>query len=166
MQEKKGGTNPFATAPEPASSENNTPNILDLFGIPDGGVPAGGSGASAAAAPASQASGGASDKASDDLLQLAGNPFASVLNATSSNSTQSAQSTAGLPAGGATSVPQQTLPSFSSSPFTAAATSSNTGNANGTISFFSLAHCTLLKFAGQGYKKFVHNNFGLVQMFC
>jgi len=131
FKEKKGGTNPFATAPEPASSENNTPNILDLFGIPDGGVPAGGSGASAAAAPASQASGGASDKASDDLLQLAGNPFASVLNATSSNSTQSAQSTAGLPAGGATSVPQQTLPSFSSSPFTAAATSSNTGNANG-----------------------------------
>jgi len=126
FKEKKGGTNPFATAPEPASSENNTPNILDLFGIPDGGVPAGGSGA-----PASQASGGASDKASDDLLQLAGNPFASVLNATSSNSTQSAQSTAGLPPGGATSVPQQTLPSFSSSPFTAAATSSNTGNANG-----------------------------------
>jgi len=131
FKEKKGGTNPFATAPEPASSENNTPNILDLFGIPDGGAPAGGNGASAAAAPASQASGGASDKASDDLLQLAGNPFASVLNATSSNSTQSAQSTAGLPAGGATSVPQQTLPSFSSSPFTAAATSSNTGNANG-----------------------------------
>jgi len=119
FKEKKGGTNPFATAPEPASSENNTPNILDLFGIPEGGVPA------------SQASGGASDKASDDLLQLAGNPFASVLNATSSNSTQSAQSTAGLPPGGATSVPQQTLPSFSSSPFTAAATSSNTGNANG-----------------------------------
>lgn len=131
FKEKKGGTNPFATAPEPASSENNTPNILDLFGIPDGGAPAGGSGASAAVAPASQASGGASDKASDDLLQLAGNPFASVLNATSSNSTQSAQSTAGLPPGGATSVPQQTLPSFSSSPFTAAATSSNTGNANG-----------------------------------
>jgi len=131
FKEKKGGTNPFATAPEPASSENNTPNILDLFGIPDGGAPAGGSGASATAAPASQASGGASDKASDDLLQLAGNPFASVLNATSSNSTQSAQSTAGLPAGGANSVPQQTLPSFSSSPFTAAATSSNTGNANG-----------------------------------
>jgi hypothetical protein len=131
FKEKKGGTNPFATAPEPASSENNTPNILDLFGIPDGGVPAGGSGASATVVPASQASGGASDKASDDLLQLAGNPFASVLNATSSNSTQSAQSTAGLPAGGATSVPQQTLPSFSSSPFTAAATSSNTGNANG-----------------------------------
>jgi len=131
FKEKKGGTNPFATAPEPASSENNTPNILDLFGIPDGGVPAGGSGASAAVPPASQASGGASDKASDDLLQLAGNPFASVLNATSSNSTQSAQSTAGLPPGGATSVPQQTLPSFSSSPFTAAATSSNTGNANG-----------------------------------
>jgi len=124
FKEKKGGTNPFATAPEPASSENNTPNILDLFGIPDGGVPGAG-------APASQASGGASDKASDDLLQLAGNPFASVLNATSSNSTQSAQSTAGLPPGGATSVPQQTLPSFSSSPFTAAATSSNTGNANG-----------------------------------
>jgi len=121
FKEKKGGTNPFATAPEPASSENNTPNILDLFGIPDGGVPAGGSGASAAA----------SDKASDDLLQLAGNPFASVLNATSSNSTQSAQSTAGLPPGGATSAPHQTLPSFSSSPFTAAATSSNTGNANG-----------------------------------
>lgn len=146
FQEKKGGTNPFATAPEPASSENNTPNILDLFGIPDGGAPAGGSGASATAAPASQASGGASDKASDDLLQLAGNPFASVLNATSSNSTQSAQSTAGLPAGGANSVPQQTLPSFSSSPFTAAATSSNTGNANGTISFsrWHTAHCSSL----------------------
>merc|ERR1712223_771294 len=76
FKEKKGGTNPFAASPEPAASDSNTPNILDLFGVPEGGASAsaGASGASgASAAPET------SDKASAVLLQLAGNPFASVL---------------------------------------------------------------------------------------
>jgi len=69
MQKYKDGakaTNPFATdapaAPAPADN-SNTPNILDLFGMQDA--------PSAASEPA---------KSSDDLLQLSGNPFASVLN--------------------------------------------------------------------------------------
>ena len=63
-----GASNPFAAAPAPAAEE--TPNILDLFGV---AAPAGGSAAPAAApAPASAAS--------DDLLQLSGNPFANMLN--------------------------------------------------------------------------------------
>jgi len=125
FKEKKG-TNPFAAAPEPASaSDSNTPNILDLFGVPEGGLTGAASAAPTTAA-APIASGG-SEKTSDDLLQLAGNPFASVLNATSSNSAASAasaQSTA-APAG---AVPP--VQPFSSSPFTAAA-ASNSGNANG-----------------------------------
>ena len=56
-------SNPFASGPAPASEE--TPNILDLFGV---------SGDGAAPAPAP---GGAT---SDDLLQLSGNPFANMLN--------------------------------------------------------------------------------------
>ena len=56
-------SNPFASGPAPASEE--TPNILDLFGVSSDG-----------AAPA-PAPGGAT---SDDLLQLSGNPFANMLN--------------------------------------------------------------------------------------
>jgi len=63
-----GASNPFAAAPAPSSEE--TPNILDLFGV---AAPAGGS-AAPAIAPAS------STAASDDLLQLSGNPFANMLN--------------------------------------------------------------------------------------
>jgi len=55
-------SNPFASGPAPASEE--TPNILDLFGVSAEG--------------AAPAPGGAT---SDDLLQLSGNPFANMLNA-------------------------------------------------------------------------------------
>ena len=54
-------SNPFASGPAPASEE--TPNILDLFGVSAEG--------------AAPAPGGAT---SDDLLQLSGNPFANMLN--------------------------------------------------------------------------------------
>jgi hypothetical protein len=84
-----------------STDAGGTPNILDLFGMSE---TAGAAPTSAAAAPATSSF---NNKASDDLLQLAGNPFASVLNA--SNPTQ--QSTA-----------------FSSSPFAATTTG---GNANG-----------------------------------
>merc|ERR1711962_1625257 len=86
FKEKKGGTNPFAAAPEPAASDSNTPNILDLFGVPEGGAAGASAASTTTAAPpsaaAAAAAAGGSEKASDDLLQLAGNPFASVLNAT------------------------------------------------------------------------------------
>ena len=87
LQEQKKATNPFAAAesaaaPAAAAGGDNTPNILDLFGMPDGGNPA-----PAAAAPApAAASNSSSNKTSDDLLQLSGNPFASVLNAAGSSS--------------------------------------------------------------------------------
>ena len=101
-------TNPFAAAPEPAGGpESNTPNILDLFGVsaPPATAPVNSTVTSTAADPAAAAAG---QKSSDDLLQLAGNPFASVLNSTSSTSTS--QASTGL--------------AFSSSPF-AAPTGSN-----------------------------------------
>jgi len=74
-------SNPFAAQPEP--SQEQTPNILDLFGV---AAPTNGSGAPAAsAAPAAMtASDLAAAKASDDLLQLSGNPFANMLNAAGS----------------------------------------------------------------------------------
>merc|ERR1719474_1103267 len=58
-------SNPFAAAPPAASEE--TPNILDLFGVP---APA----TATAAPPSTAAPTVSSEKASDDLLQLAGNP--------------------------------------------------------------------------------------------
>jgi len=127
FKEKKGGTNPFAAAPEPAASDSNTPNILDLFGVPEGGA-AGASTTTAAppSAAAAAAAAGGSEKASDDLLQLAGNPFASVLNATSSNTTASAVSAQSTAASAGAVPPVQP---FSSSPFTVAAAPSNSGNA-------------------------------------
>ena len=64
-------SNPFAAAP--AGGAEETPNILDLFGVQ---APAGGAAAPAPAA-AAPSGGGA---ASDDLLQLSGNPFANMLN--------------------------------------------------------------------------------------
>ena len=63
-------SNPFAAAP--AGGAEETPNILDLFGV---AAPAGG-----AAAPAPAAAPSAGGAASDDLLQLSGNPFANMLN--------------------------------------------------------------------------------------
>ena len=64
-----GASNPFAAAPAGGGAEE-TPNILDLFGVE--APPAG----SAAPAPAPTAAAAASD----DLLQLSGNPFANMLN--------------------------------------------------------------------------------------
>ena len=62
-------SNPFAAAPAGGGAEE-TPNILDLFGVE---APPAGSAAPAPAATAAAA-------ASDDLLQLSGNPFANMLN--------------------------------------------------------------------------------------
>ena len=72
FRENASTHNPFAAAP--AAGAEETPNILDLFGVaaPTGGAPAW-------ETPAEIAPAG-SDKASDDLLQLAGNPFANMLN--------------------------------------------------------------------------------------
>lgn len=61
FRETATASNPFAAAPEPAAEE--TPNILDLFGV---------------AAPAGESQPAAP---SDDLLQLQGNPFANMMNA-------------------------------------------------------------------------------------
>jgi len=78
-----GASNPFAAAPAGGGAEE-TPNILDLFGVE--APPAG----SAAPAPAPTAAAAASD----DLLQLSGNPFANMLNAGgSSNSFAAPQPT-------------------------------------------------------------------------
>jgi len=110
--DKQKATNPFAAAPEPTggSAESNTPNILDLFGVsaPPSQAAAAPAPAPTAAAPVNSSAAPGNPKSSDDLLQLAGNPFASVLNSTSTTSTS--QATTGL--------------AFSSSPF-AAPTGSN-----------------------------------------
>jgi len=122
FKENSKATNPFAAAPEPAASDSGTPNILDLFGV---------SGPAAATAPVPSAA-PPSDKASDDLLQLAGNPFASVLNASSSSSSTPQPST-GPPTAAAAN------PIFSSSPFTNTVTTG--GNANGTYFCFLSTFC-------------------------
>ncbi len=96
------------------------PNILDLFGM--SGPAAGSAGGAATAAPGSNPAGGAgssdANKTSDDLLQLTGNPFASVLNANATSSNPG-------PAAGSIGQPQ---PFGTASPF---APSSASG-ANGT----------------------------------
>ena len=74
FREGASASNPFAAAPAQGSEE--TPNILDLFGV---AAPAGG------AAPQP----GAGAAASDDLLQLSGNPFANMLNAAGAASNNS-----------------------------------------------------------------------------
>ena len=119
FQEKQKATNPFAAAPEPAgASDSNTPNILDLFGV---SAPPATAGTTApptvAGAPAASGNGTstADKKSSDDLLQLAGNPFASVLNSsntTSASTTSNSQNSTGQLA-------------FSSSPFAAPTAGSN-----------------------------------------
>ena len=68
-------SNPFASGPAPASEE--TPNILDLFGV---AAPPAGAAAAAAPPPAAAAAPPQAAAASDDLLQLSGNPFANMLN--------------------------------------------------------------------------------------
>ena len=67
-------SNPFAAAPAQAAAEE-TPNILDLFGVapPVNTAPAP---APAPVQPQQQTA----SAASDDLLQLTGNPFANMLN--------------------------------------------------------------------------------------
>jgi len=64
FRENAPTSNPFAAAPD--SGPEETPNILDLFGV------GGGQADTAPAAP------------SDDLLQLQGNPFANMMNAAGS----------------------------------------------------------------------------------
>ena len=65
-------SNPFAAAPAPAGAEE-TPNILDLFGV---AAPVNSAPAPAPAQPQQPTA----SAASDDLLQLTGNPFANMLN--------------------------------------------------------------------------------------
>jgi hypothetical protein len=74
-------SNPFAAAPEPDQAEE-TPNILDLFGV--SAPPASAVSAARSPAPAPAAAAAADGRASDDLLQLQGNPFANMLNAAGS----------------------------------------------------------------------------------
>jgi len=64
FRENAPTSNPFAAAPD--SGPEETPNILDLFGV---------GGGQADAVPAAP---------SDDLLQLQGNPFANMMNAAGS----------------------------------------------------------------------------------
>ena len=66
-------SNPFAAAPGGEKAEE-TPNILDLFGVAS---PSPAQTANPAPAPAPTQTGAV---ASDDLLQLTGNPFANMLN--------------------------------------------------------------------------------------
>jgi len=66
-------SNPFAAAPAQAAAEE-TPNILDLFGV---AAPVNSAPAPAPAQPQQTTA----SAASDDLLQLTGNPFANMLNA-------------------------------------------------------------------------------------
>lgn len=68
-EQAKSTGNPFAAAaaaPAAAAAAEPVPNILDLFGMSDGGA--------APAAAAVNTSGGS------DLLQLSGNPFANIVN--------------------------------------------------------------------------------------
>ena len=81
--------NPFATASAApaaaAAAPEPVPNILDLFGMSDGGGNSG-------AAPATANTSGGSD-----LLQLSGNPFANIVNqAGTTAASNSASSNAAL----------------------------------------------------------------------
>jgi len=115
FRENASASNPFAAAPPAASEE--TPNILDLFGVP---APATATAAPAweAAAPSTAAPTVSSEKASDDLLQLAGNPFANMLNAAGSGS-----------------LPPASVPP-TSSPFMAPASAAGFGSAQSSSSPF------------------------------
>lgn len=87
FKEHAKATNPFLEAQEATDSSrnDNTPNILDLFGV-QAPVQTMSSPVHTAARAAPVASSTSSNKASDDLLQLAGNPFASVMNANTTSS--------------------------------------------------------------------------------
>jgi len=105
FREKAPASNPFAAAPEPGPEE--TPNILDLFGV-------GGGGAVADAAPAAP---------SDDLLQLQGNPFANMMNAAAASSAPPPTSNF-APAAGFSSTPTSVFPPSNSSAFPSSNSSS------------------------------------------
>jgi len=92
FRENAPTSNPFAAAPD--SGPEETPNILDLFGV---------GGGQADAAPAAP---------SDDLLQLQGNPFANMMNAAGS-APPPASSFA--PAAGFSSTPTSGFPQQSNS---------------------------------------------------
>jgi len=115
FRENASDKNPFAAAPAAAAEE--TPNILDLFGVaaPTGAAPAWEASSDPAPAPT-----GASDKASDDLLQLAGNPFANMLNSA-----------------GTGSFPPAAAPPPTSSPFMAPASAAGFGSAQSSSPFVS-----------------------------
>ena len=81
FRENASASNPFAAAPAAAADE--TPNILDLFGV--AAPPA------ATALPEAAAQPAAAEKSSDDLLQLAGNPFANMLNSAGSGAAPTSQ---------------------------------------------------------------------------
>jgi hypothetical protein len=111
-------TNPFAAAPESKEEKDETPNILDLFGCaapPPTAAPVVSPAAPAAAtSPANNAG-----KASDDLLQLAGNPFANMLNGAGGGGVSSAGPSV-FPPAAAPLNPAMTAPGFpatSSGPF-------------------------------------------------
>merc|ERR1719228_955011 len=99
FREKAPASNPFAAAPEPGPEE--TPNILDLFGV-------GGGGAVADTAPAAP---------SDDLLQLQGNPFANMMNAAAAASSAPPPTSNFTPAAGFSSTPTSVFPPSNSSAF-------------------------------------------------
>jgi len=80
FRDNASASNPFDTAP--AATTEETQNILDLFGV-SASTSSPSWNATVTAPPINTTSG--SDKASDDLLQLAGNPFANMLNAAGSN---------------------------------------------------------------------------------
>jgi len=115
FRENASDKNPFAAAPAAAAEE--TPNILDLFGVaaPTGAAPAWEASSDPAPAPT-----GASDKASDDLLQLAGNPFANMLNSA-----------------GTGSFPPAAAPPPTSSPFMAPASAAGNSSDSSTLNPFN-----------------------------
>jgi len=102
FRENAPTSNPFAAAPD--SGPEETPNILDLFGV------GGGQADTAPAAP------------SDDLLQLQGNPFANMMNAAGSaappaNFSAPPPASSFAPAAGFSSTPTSAFPPSNSSAF-------------------------------------------------
>jgi len=120
FKESAGANNPFAAAPEP-KAEEETPNILDLFGV---AAPAPGATNGTPLPPAAPPVSTPGDKASDDLLQLQGNPFANMLNAAGTTAASSSPFMATpQPAGFGSASPA--FPVTSSSPFVSDSSFSN-----------------------------------------
>lgn len=117
FRESAGTNNPFAAAAEPAAEE--TPNILDLFGVAAPAVSA-----AEPFAPASQNP----DKASDDLLQLQGNPFSNMLSAAGSGASLPPNSSSPFMSAQSPSLAgfgTTTIPASQSSPFATDSSFSN-----------------------------------------